>query len=112
MYKRSYLRRKVVKLLPVNDGASAVPGLGIRRIKVGRRTVARAGLAKGVRIKSVSGTGPRSRRAFSRGEVLSLVSVLESAYALVLLGVGIREEDNIIGDKVNNGDKVGCSKQE
>ena len=106
MYKRSYLRRKVVKLLPVNEGASAVPGPGIRRIKVGRRTVASARLAKGVRVNLASGTEPRSKRAFSRGEVLSLASVPESAYALVLVGVGIREEGNITGGKVGKVGKV------
>ena len=107
MYKRSYLRRKVVKLLLVNEGASAVPGPSIRRIKVGRRIVASARLAKGVRVKLASGTGPRFKRAFSRGGVLLLANVLESIYALVPVGVGIREEGNIIGDKVG---KVGCGK--
>ena len=110
MYKRLYLRRKVVKLLPVNEGASAVPGPGIRRIKVGRRTVASARLAKGVRVKLASGIGPRSKRAFSRGGVLSLASVLESIYALVPVGVGIREEANIVGDKVGKVGKVGYGK--
>ena len=89
MYKRSYLRRKVVKLLLVNEEASTVPGPGIRRIKVGRRTVASARLAKGVRVKLVSEIGPKSKRAFSRGGVLSLASVLESIYALVPVGVKI-----------------------
>ena len=106
MYKRSYLRRKVVKLLPVNEGTSAVPGPGIRRIKVGRRTVASARLAKGVRVNLASGIEPRSKRAFSRGEVLSLASVPESAYALVLVGVGIYKEGNIIGSKVGKVGKV------
>ena len=109
MYKRSYLRRKVVKLLPVNEGASTVLGPGIRRIKVGRRTVASARLAKEVRVNLASETEPRSKRAFSRGEVLSLASVLESAYALVLVGVGIREEGNITSGKVG---KVRYGKQE
>ena len=90
----------------VNEGASAVLGPGIRRIKVGRRTVASARLAKGVRVNLASGTEPRSKQAFSRGEILSLASVLESAYALVLVGVGIREEGNIIGGKVGRVDKV------
>ena len=112
MYKRSYLRRKVVKLSPVNEGASVVPGPGIRRIKVGRRTVASARLAKGVRVNLASGTEPRSKRAFSRGEVLSLASVLDSAYALVLVGVGIREEGNITGSKVSKVGKVRYGKQE
>ena len=94
-------------MLPVNEGASAVPGPGIRRIKVGRRTVASARLAKGVRVKLVSGTGSRSKRAFSQGGVLSLASVLESIYALVLVGIGIREEGNIVGNKVG---KVGYGK--
>ena len=89
MYKRSYLRRKVVKLLLVNEGASAVLEPGIRRTKVGRRTVASARLAKGVRVNLASGIEPRSKRAFSRGEVLSLASVPESAYALVSVGVRI-----------------------
>ena len=89
MYKRLYLQRKVIKLLLVNEGASTVPRLGIRRIKVGRRTIASARLAKGVRVKLASGTGPRSKRTFSRGGVLSLASVLESIYALVPVGVGI-----------------------
>ena len=94
-------------MLPVNEEASTVPGPGIRRIKVGRRTVASARLAKGVRVKLASGTGPRSKRAFSRGGVLSLASVLESIYALVPVGVRIQEEGNIIDDKVG---KVGYSK--
>ena len=97
-------------MLPVNEGASTVPGPGIRRIKVGRRTVASARLAKGVRVNLASGTEPRSKRAFSRGEVLSLASVLESIYALVLVGVGIREEANIVGDKVGKVGKVGYGK--
>ena len=91
---------------PVNEEASAVPGPGIRRIKVGRRTVASARLARGVRVNLASGTEPRSKRAFSRGEVLSLASVPESAYALVSVGVGIREEGNITGSKVGKVDKV------
>ena len=106
MYKRSYLRRKVVKLSPVNEGASAVLGPGIRRIKIGRRTVASARLAKGVRVNLASGTEPRSKRAFSRGGVLLLASVPESAYALVSVGVRIREEGNIVGGKVGKVDKV------
>ena len=92
---------------PVNKGASTVLEPGIRRIKVGRRTVASARLAKEVRVKLASGTGPRSKRAFSRGGVLSLASVLESICALVLVGVGIREEANIVGNKVG---KVGYGK--
>ena len=95
---------------PVNEGAFAVLGPSIRRIKVGRRTVASARLAKGVRVKLVSGTGPRSKRAFSRGGVLSLASVLESTYALVLVGVGIREEGDIVGNKVGKVSKVGYGK--
>ena len=95
---------------PVNEGASTVPGPGIRRIKVGRRTVASARLAKGVRVNLASGTEPRSKRAFSRGEVLLLASVLESTYALVLVGVGIREEGNITGGKVSRVNEVRCSK--
>ena len=91
----------------VNEGASTILGPNIRRIKVGRRTVASARLTKGVRVKLASGIGPRSKRAFSREGVLSLASVLESIYALVLVGVGIREEGNIIGDKVG---KVGYGK--
>ena len=97
-------------MLPVNEGASAVPGPGIRRIKVGRRTVASARLAKGVRVNLASGTEPRFKRAFSRGEVLSLASVLESIYALVQVGVGIREEANIVGNEVGKVGKVGYGK--
>ena len=94
-------------MLLVNEEASTILGLGIRRIKVGRRTVASARLAKGVRVKLTSRIGPRSKRTFSRGEVLLLASVLESIYALVPVGIGIRVEGNIIGDKVG---KVGYSK--
>ena len=69
MYKRSYLRRKVVKLLPVNEGASAVPGPGIGRIKVGGRTVASAGLVESICAPAPAGVGIREEADIAGDEV-------------------------------------------